>query len=388
MISLLAGLFIKDHQNYHNEKVRCSYGMLCSITGIFLNIILFAGKYFAGILSGSMAITADAFNNLSDAGSSFITLIGFKFSGKKPDSTHPFGHGRIEYIAGLAVSVLIIIMGVELAQSSFDKIIHPVALDSSLVAMGILVASICVKIYMALYNTSVSKKIDSAAMKATATDSLSDSIATSVVLISIIFTRFTHINIDGYCGILVALFIMYAGYNAAKDTLSPLLGQSPDPDFVKSIEEIVMAHPEIIGIHDLIVHDYGPGRVMISLHGEVPGDRDIFELHDAIDCIENELNTKLNCESVIHMDPIEVNNEVVNAMRKKVKDIIATYDNNITIHDFRMVTGPTHSNIIFDAVMPHSYSISKDELRDKLKNLVEAACDNCFAVIKVDSSYV
>lgn len=388
MISILSNLFIKDRHNYSNEKVRRSYGMLCSITGIFLNVILFASKYLAGILSGSVAITADAFNNLSDAGSSFITLIGFKFSGKKPDSTHPFGHGRIEYISGLAVSALIILMGVELAQSSFQKILNPSDVDTSMIAVIILISSICVKIYMAIYNTAISRKIDSAAMKATATDSLSDSIATTVVLLAMIFLKFTNINIDGYCGCLVALFIIFAGFNAARDTLSPLLGQAPDPEFVQRINDIVMAHDEIIGIHDLIVHNYGPGRVMISLHGEVPGDGDIYELHDSIDLVEHEINSTLGCECVIHMDPIDTRNEVVNEMKSKVTAIIKNYDKNITIHDFRMVAGPTHTNLIFDAVIPFESRIDSDELMLTLTQLVEAGCPNCYAVIKIDMPYV
>ncbi|MGN0518490.1 MAG: cation diffusion facilitator family transporter [Acutalibacteraceae bacterium] len=356
--------------------------------GIVLNMLLFAGKYFAGILSGSIAITADAFNNLSDAGSSIVTLAGFKLAAKKPDPDHPFGHGRIEYITGFIVSLLILLMGFEIAKSSVEKIFNPQNTQISLLSITILVVSILIKLYMAIYNKSIGKKINSAAMAATASDSLSDCIATAVVLLSMIVFWFTHLNIDGYCGILVSIFIFRAGITAAKETISPLLGQPPEPEFVKSIEDIVMAHEEIIGIHDLIVHDYGPGRVMISLHGEVSGDGNIYKLHDAIDNIENELNEKLNCLAVIHMDPVDVNNEKVNEYKGKVKGIINKFDSNISMHDFRMVSGPTHTNVIFDIVVPFDYKLSDNEVKSKISELILEFDPACFAVITVDKSYV
>lgn len=387
MLTLLAKLFIKDYKNYKNETVRRSYGMLSGIVGICLNLILFFGKYFSGVISGSIAITADAFNNLSDAGSSFLTLVGFKLSGKKSDPDHPFGHGRIEYLTGLFVSVLILFMGFELFKSSVGKILHPTDVNTSDLALIILLCSVGIKIYMAIYNHSIGKKISSAAMKATAMDSLSDSFATTMVFISMIILKLTGINIDGISGVLVAIFILYAGYKSAKDTISPLLGQAPEPDFVKQIEEIVLSHEEILGIHDLIVHDYGPGRVMISLHGEVPGDGDIFELHDVIDQIENELHDKLNCEAVLHMDPIEVNDTTIKEMQKKIETLIHTYDTCITIHDFRLVSGPTHTNVIFDAVIPHSYKKTESQVKRELEELVHNTYPNHYAVIKIDKSY-
>lgn len=331
MITLLAKMFIKNKENVKNEKVRRQYGVLSSIVGISLNIILFLIKYLAGVISGSIAITADAFNNLSDAGSSVITLIGFQFSGKKPDAEHPFGHGRFEYISGFIVSMAIILVGFELAKSSFTKILTPSMIESSNLAILILVISIGVKLYMYTYNTRIGKKIESETMKATALDSFSDSIATLVVLLSMIVMRKTGVLIDGWSGMVVAIFILYTGYSAAKDTLSPLLGQVPDPKLVQQIEEIVMSHEEVSGIHDLIVHDYGPGRLMISLHGEVAGDGDIFKLHDAIDRIENELNTKLGCEAVIHMDPIVVNDEQVIRMREQIEEKIKAISPEISI---------------------------------------------------------
>lgn len=389
MVSYLSKKFIKDYKNVKNENVRRAYGMLCSIVGILLNIFLFAIKYFAGIISGSIAITADAFNNLSDAGSSVITLIGFKFAGMKPDLEHPFGHGRVEYISGFAVSVMIILMGAELLKSSIDKIFHPESIDTTVVSFIILIVSILVKLYMSLYNSKIGDKIESAGMKATATDSKSDCIATSVVLISMLIAKFTGVNIDAYAGLLVAGFILYAGYDAAKETLSPLLGQIPEKSLVDSIEKIVMSYDEIVGIHDLVVHDYGPGRLMLSLHAEVPGNGDIFVLHDAIDRAEIELNEKLNCEAVIHLDPIDTDNEEVMEMKSKITELIKKeIDEIITIHDFRMVKGNTHTNVIFDAVIPPKYKMTDKEVETKIKDLVKNNFENYFAIVKVEITYV
>ncbi len=388
MISLLSRLLIKNHKDYENPQVRQSYGMLCGLVGICLNILLFAGKYFAGTLSGSIAIVADSFNNLSDAGSSLVTLLGFRLAGKKPDPAHPYGHGRIEYISGFVVSFLILLMGFELAKSSMAKILHPEPLQAGWLPALILIASICVKVYMFLYNRAVGKKINSSAMTATATDSLSDSIATTVVLISMVIAHFFRINIDGYAGLLVALFILYAGYSAAKDTLAPLLGQAPDPDFVQRVTEIVMSHPEVIGFHDLVVHDYGPGRKMVTLHTEVDGKGDFFTLHDAIDNIERELTAECGCHATIHMDPIESDNEAVLAMRDKVSELVRRIDPAITIHDFRVVPGKTHTNVIFDAVVPASLPMSEDAVAERIRLLVADAYPNHYAVVDIDQSYI
>lgn len=389
MVNLLAKKFIKNYNEVDNENVRSAYGILCSLLGILFNVFLFGIKYFAGILSGSIAIMADAFNNLSDAGSSLITLIGFKFAGMEPDNEHPFGHGRIEYIAGFIVSVLIILMGVELFKSSVIKIFNPEAIDTSLISIVILIISILVKLYMSLYNSNIGKKINSSAMKATATDSKSDCIATTVVLISMLILKLTGLNIDGYSGVLVACFILYAGYDAAKETLNPLLGQLPDNSLVQNIEQIVMNYDEIVGIHDLVVHDYGPGRLMISLHAEVPGSGDIFVLHDAIDRAEMELSKKLHCEAVIHLDPIDTDDEETMRMKDLVsKKIKEELDEIISIHDFRMVKGPSHTNVIFDAVIPPKYKMSEKEVEDKIKELVSRNFKNHFAVVKVESTYI
>lgn len=388
MITLLSQLFIKNREQVENGEVRRAYGMLCSIVGIGLNIFLFAGKYLAGMISGSIAITADAFNNLSDAGSSLITLVGFKFSGMKADADHPFGHGRIEYISGFGVSMVIILMGFELLKSSVEKIVNPEPVAAGILPVAILIVSICVKMYMSFYNRAVGKKIDSEAMKATAMDSMSDSVATTAVLISMLVTHFTGKNIDGWCGCLVAGFVLYAGYGAAKDTLSPLLGEPPSKEFVNEIKEMVMAHPEILGIHDLVVHDYGPGRRMISLHGEVAGNSDIFEIHDVIDRIEKELNQKLGCEAVIHMDPIQSDDRVVTETKLQLVGKIAERFPGVSIHDFRMVQGPTHTNLIFDAVVPYDFGKTNDEVRRGIENLVEESWENYYAVIHVEQSYV
>ena len=368
MITCLAKFWIRESDS--EEKKRRVYGTLGAVVGIFLNICLFTGKYLAGFFSGSIAIMADAFNNLSDAGSSFISLIGFVFSGKKPDLDHPFGHGRIEYLAGLGVSFLILLMGVELAKNSVQKILHPVSVQISTLSIAVLSASILVKLYMAYYNHAIGKKIRSATMAATATDSLSDAAATTVVLLAMLFLAVTGINIDGYCGILVAVFILAAGIGAAKETVSPLLGQAPDPEFVKEIKELVMQHEEVLGIHDMAVHDYGPGRVMVSLHAEVSGDGNIYELHDLIDRIERELKEKLHCETVIHMDPIDVGNVKTVEMKEEMVKLVKAIDERLTIHDFRMVTGTTHHNMIFDVVIPADFKLSQEELKDIIQKKV------------------
>lgn len=387
MIRMLAGIFIKNREDVADPAVRKAYGILCGAVGVFLNVLLFAGKFFAGTVSGSIAITADAFNNLSDAGSSIITLMGFQLGDQKPDSEHPFGHGRIEYLSGLLVSMLIILMGFELARSSVEKILHPAPVEFSQLTIVILAASIAVKLYMCFYNRAVGKRIDSSAMHATAMDSLSDSVATTAVLIASLVGHFTQLRIDGWCGILVALFILWSGLNSARDTLDPLLGQPPSPEFVAKIRGIVMAHQEVLGVHDLIVHDYGPGRRMISLHAEVPANENVLELHDEIDNIETELREKLGCEAVIHMDPIVVDDGVTEETRQRVAALVTCIDDQISIHDFRMVSGPTHTNVIFDAVVPFQFRLTDEQVREKIKTAVRTLNGNYFAVVKVERSY-
>lgn len=383
MVTLLAKLFI--HEGEEKNKVRQSYGMLCGILGIVLNVLLFIGKFIAGNLSNSVAIMADAVNNLSDAGSSFVTLIGFKLAGQKPDTEHPYGHGRMEYISGLVVAAAILLMGYELVKESVGKILHPQATEFSPLVAGILLVSIVMKVYMFYYNHSVAKKIDSAAMSATAKDSLSDSVATGVVLLTMFVGHYTNLKIDGYCGLLVAVLIFYAGYTAAKDTLNPLLGQKASEEFEQEIEDIVMAHEEVCGIHDLFVHDYGPGRQIISLHAEVSADSDIMVIHDVIDNIENELRLKLGCDATIHMDPVVTNDVRVSEIKKSVISIVQEMDERLTIHDFRMVEGPSHTNLIFDVVAPFNFRLSDEELvKEIFANVQKNLGVTYFTVIKVD----
>ena len=272
-------------------------------------------------------------------------------------------------------------------KTSAEKIIHPEPVDTGLLTGGILLASVAVKLYMAFYNRSIGKKIDSSAMRATAADSLSDAVATTVVFLSMVIMRTAGVNVDGWCGALVALFILYAGYGAARDTLSPLLGQAPDPELIRQIRDITMAHKEIIGIHDLVVHDYGPGRIMISLHGEVPGDGDIFELHEVIDEVETELNEKLGCEAVIHMDPIAVNDELVKRTREQVAKLVWEIDPKFTMHDFRMVNGPARTKLIFDVVVPFGYGMTDAQVREKIETAVTETWGNYSAVVKVDHDF-
>lgn len=388
MVTLLSRIFIKNNEDTGNPAVRQAYGMLCGSVGILLNILLFIGKFLAGAVSNSIAITADAFNNLSDAGSSIITLLGFKIAGQKPDPDHPFGHGRVEYISGLLVSIVILIMAYELIKDSFLKILHPSELNYSPLVLVILLASILVKCYMAFYNRNIGAKIDSAAMKATATDSLSDTLATTVVLIATLISHFTGVQIDGYCGILVGLFIFYAGFSAAKDTISPLLGQAPDPEFVKQINDIVMSYDNVLGIHDLIVHNYGPGRILISLHAEVPADGDILSLHDMIDLIEHKLRDTLHCSAVIHMDPVCVDDEETNHLKKEVREYLAEIDTTLTMHDFRIVKGPTHTNLIFDIVVPYQFKMTDNQVITAITERIQKEHPNFFVVIEVDKKYV
>lgn len=388
MFGLLSKIFIKNRDDLENPAVRRAYGILSGTLGIVLNILLFAGKLTAGLISGSVAIVADALNNLSDAGSSVITLIGFRMAGQKPDKGHPFGHGRIEYISGLIVSMLIILMGFELGKSSVGKIFSPGETEFSVVAAVILAVSVLVKLYMCCYNGKVGKKISSPAMKATATDSLGDCISTMVVLICMFITKFTSFDLDGICGAAVALFIFISGLRAAKETINPLLGVPPTDEFVDEIGETVMSHKGVLGFHDLIVHDYGPGRRMISLHAEVPADEDLLQTHDMIDNIERELAEKLGCDAVIHMDPIETDDKITMEAREKIAELVKIIDERVTIHDFRMVTGPTHTNVIFDIVVPYDVKRTEDEIRRDIERMVKTLDENYYATVHVDKSFV
>ena len=387
MIELLAKWFIHHRDNTADGAVRRAYGTLCGAVGIGLNVLLFIGKFFAGRLSGSIAVTADAFNNLSDAGSSAVTLLGFRLAGKKPDPDHPFGHGRIEYISGLVVAGLILLMGVELAKSSFDKILHPEEVTFSTLALVILAVSVAAKLYMWHYNRRIGGKIRSAAMEATASDSLSDAAATSAVLLAMLIGRWTGLAVDGYVGMVVALFILFSAYKAAKETLSPLLGQAPDPELVQHIRDIVEEHDTVVGIHDLVVHDYGPGRQMVSLHAEVPASGDILQLHDVIDNIERELHEKLHVQAVIHMDPIVTDDETVDALRRQVAELVRQVEPRMTVHDLRVIRGTTHTNLVFDAVLPLDAAITPAEAGRRIREKVAELDGDYYAVVTVEHSF-
>lgn len=387
MINLLAKIFIKDRENTADQKVRAAYGYLCGAVGIALNILLFAGKLTAGTISGSVAVTADAFNNLSDAGSSVISLIGFRLASQKPDPHHPFGHGRFEYIASLIISIIIILMGFELGKSSFEKILSPEEVEYSALTFAVLGASVAVKLYMFLYNSSVGKKIDSSTMRATAMDSVSDAVSTGAVLLSAVIAMFTKVALDGWMGLVVAVFIMITGFKTAKETVDSLLGTPPCPELVRQIESMVLAYDDIIGVHDMIVHNYGPGRTFVSLHAEVPADGDIVAIHDTIDNAEHEIAKKLGCLVTIHMDPIDVRDEHTAQLRQKVGEIIKEVNPEVTFHDFRVVSGPTHTNLIFDIVSPMDCKLSDKELADHIAEKIHEYDESYFAVIDVDKDF-
>lgn len=387
MVTLLSRLFIRNRDQYDDPKVRAAYGRLCGGLGIFLNLLMTAGKIIAGHITGSISMVADALNNLSDAGSSVITLVGFKESEKAADEDHPFGHGRSEYISGLIVALLILLMGVELLKESITKVIHPAVVSTSLTAYLILAGSVLIKCYMAFYNSRIGRKIESPAMKAVATDSLSDTVTTSVVILTMIINQFAHVNLDAWGGILVSLIILWAGYGAARDTISPLLGQKPDPSLVSRIREIVVQQPDIIGIHDMMIHDYGPGRLIVSLHAEVPGNADIYRLHDEVDNAEKELEQKLQCTAVIHMDPIAVDNAQIRATYDAVKAFMKEHYPDYSIHDFRMVPGETHTNLIFDCVVPMEVT-DLEAVREQITSDIQAAFPGRFAVVTVEHSFV
>ena len=384
MITYLSKLIIKNHQDYDNPEVRARYGMLCGSAGICFNIFLFFIKFIAGLISHSIAITADAFNNLSDAGSSLIALFGFRLANSKPDMDHPYGHGRMEYLSGLMVSALIIFMGYELLTSSINRIINPGDTTYTPLIFGILIISILVKFYMFIFNNSIGSKIHSSTLLATGTDSLSDVLSTSAVLGCSLISHFLHINLEGWCGSIVGLLILYAGWLAAKETISPLLGKAPEKELVSEIRKIVLNGEGVLGIHDLMVHDYGPGRLFISLHAEVPADGDMMALHDSIDNLERSLGEKLHCKAVIHMDPICNKDEETVAHREEMEHYIKTLSDKLSLHDFRIVKGPTHTNLIFDVLSPYDCPISDDELLTSLKHYIASMEGNFYGVITLD----
>ena len=386
MIEFLIRRFVPDWQQVQRTDVRERYGTLAAAVGILSNIFLCIIKGLIGLFSGSIAVIADAVNNLSDAGSSVITLLAFKIAGKPADEEHPYGHARMEYISGMAVSFIIILLGLELIGSSFEKILHPEEVGVSALTYLVLIVSIAVKLWQGMFNRNLGKRISSEALQATAADSLNDVFSTGAVLLSTLVYQFTAIPIDGWVGMLVAIFITVSGVKLIMETGSPLLGQAPDPQMVRELEEKITAYDGVIGIHDLQVHNYGPGRVFATVHVEVPANRDILVSHDIIDNIEREVGHEMNLNLVIHMDPVVTDDERLNQLHAQVQQIVAGIDSNLSMHDFRAVFGPTHTNLVFDVVVPPGFSLSDSELSRRIEQQVQTL-GSYFCVITVDHNY-
>lgn len=387
MTTLLIRLFIKNNGEPRNPVVRNAYGRLASIVGICCNVFLFLIKLTAGAIAGSIAIMADAVNNLSDASGSIVALIGFKISAKPADKGHPFGHARFEYISGLAVTFLILIIGVELGRSSIDKIIAPTPVDFSYFTIIILLISIGVKLWMMLFNKKIGRTIESSTLTATAMDSRNDVITTSAVLLAGIIGKLTQLNIDGYVGLCVAVFILISGFVLMKDTIDPLIGVAPKKELVNYIREKIMSYSGVLGTHDLAVHDYGPGRCFASVHVEMAAENNVMESHDIIDNIEREFLAKDNIKLIIHYDPILTGDEAVGTTREWLKGVVKNIGSDLSIHDFRMVQGISHTNLIFDIVVPYESNYNKEQLLSKINCAVKQHDEKYYTVITVDDSY-
>ncbi|HBC30380.1 MAG TPA: cation-efflux pump [Clostridiales bacterium] len=388
MTNFIIKKFIKDYENVNEPKVRESYGTVSSITGIVVNVILSAGKILTGILFNSISVMADGVNNLSDGASSIITLIGFKISGKPADKDHPFGHARMEYLAGFILGIAILLVGVELIKSSFNKIINPVKTVFSIEMTVVLIISILVKLWLSVFYNKLGSKISSATIKAARTDSRNDVVATTVVLLSVFISKLTGYEVDGYVGILVALFVLYSGYDILRDILNPILGEMPDGEFISSIENKIISYDGIVNIHDLVVHNYGPNRYFATVHAEVNAKEDILKSHDLIDNIERDFARELNINLVIHLDPIITDDEEINELRGMTDKIVKSIDERLTMHDFRVVKGETHTNLIFDVVVPVDYDIKSSKLVNLIEKEVQNKNETYFAVVTVDKNYV
>lgn len=388
MTNFLIKLFIKDKDNVQDRNVREKYGMLSSITGVIVNILLSVFKLIIGAFAGSMSIISDALNNISDAGSSIVTMIGFKMSQKKVDSDHPWGHGRMEYISAFFVDILIILVGFELLQSSVEKIINPELPNINNVTIILLVVAILVKLWLFVFYKKIAKTISSAAIKGNAYDSISDSISTFAVLVSALVAKFMGVSIDGYVSLLVSVFILVTGFKALKEIIDILLGMKPDPEFVKDIEKFAVKYDTIEGIHDIMVHDYGPGRKIVSFHAEVPANSDICRAHDIIDQMEQDIFEEFGCITTIHMDPIVVDNEKINKLKKETEEIVKGINEKFSIHDFRMTDGGERINLIFDLVIPTDEKVNVEETVTKIQSEIHNKNKKYYAVIKAEHSYV
>ncbi len=388
MTELLLKIFIRNYKDTKDPGVREKYGSLGSVVGIVVNILLSAGKYFIGVISKSVSITADAINNLADAASCIVTLVSFKMAARKPDKEHPFGHGRIEYIAALAVGFLVELMGYELIKSSIGKIVHPEPVVFSVPAAAVLLISIFGKIWLYFFNRKLGNKIQSPVMLAVAKDSLSDTIATLVSAVSLVLSIFTDFAVDGFMGIIVSMFILYSGYEILKDAISILLGVPPETETVNELVGYILSHREIIGIHDLVIHSYGASRTFASIHAEISADENILIAHDTVDNIEKAVKDKFGIELVIHIDPVETNNEKVNSLKAITAETVCEISNELSIHDFRIVDGPTHTNLVFDVVVPHRFEMSEQSLKKLIREKINAINSNYYCVITIDNSYV
>ena len=384
MTRLLCRWFVKDADNVKNPKVRSAYGTLCSIVGIILNILLFAGKFLVGMISGSVAIRADAINNLTDAASQIVSLISFRIAAKPADRDHPFGHARIEYVASMLVSMSILIIAYQLLMDSVDKLLSPVLTEFRWVSVAVLGVSILVKLWLGLFNRRIGKKIDSEVLRATMTDSLSDAGATFAVLLSTLVYYFTDFDPDAYMGIGVALLIAFAGIRILNETKNSILGGAPEEETVSAIKSIVHSYPEALGIHDMMVHSYGPGTTLASLHVEVDGEADVYQMHDAIDRMERQLYEEAGVHATIHMDPIVTNDPEVTRLREAMQVAIRSIDERLDLHDFRMVKGPTHSNFIFDVVVPFEIRLDEADLKRRIEACAKALDKTYCTVVTVD----
>ena len=388
MTNFLIRKFIKNYKNVNNSHVRENYGELGSIIGIIANAILSVSKISIGTIFNSVSIMADGVNNLSDTGSSVITLIGFKLAGKPADRDHPFGHARLEYISGLVVSFAILFLGLQLVKTSFDKIINPEPLEFSIIMIVVLAFSIVVKLWLYYFNGKLGDEISSATMKVTSMDSRNDVITTSVILAAILISKVTGLQIDGYMGVVVALFIIYSGVNILKDILNPLLGELPNNQVIEEIENKIMEYDGIINIHDLVVHNYGPNRYFATVHAEVDAKEDILISHDLIDNIERDFLEDLDINLVIHLDPVITDDKEIDELRNITHNILKSINGNLSMHDFRVVKGTTHTNLIFDVVVPLDHEIKTDELVYKIDELIKAENETYYAVITIDINYM
>lgn len=388
MTELLVKIFVKNHENTLDVYVRGKYGTLSSVVGIVCNILLFVLKFAMGTLSNSIAVISDAFNNLSDSASCIVTLFGYKMAAKPADKDHPFGHGRMEYLTSLIIAAVILMMGIELLKDSAVKIVHPEKVEFRVVVLVSLLVSVGVKLWMSHFNTVLGKKLNSSVMLATAKDSRSDVIATAVTIISLIAAAFTELPVDGVMGVIVSLFILKAGFEIIKDTVDELLGKPADPETVREIAKLVCCDERIIGIHDMIIHNYGPGNMIGSCHAEVKSDENFIAAHDLIDRIEREIHKQLKIQMTIHMDPIEVDNEQINAYRALVADVLRRVDKRLGFHDFRMVMGDTHVNLIFDLVVPYEIKRTDDDLKAEIDSILAKEKTKFYTVITFDREYV